>query len=205
MKVLVACEFSGVVREAFKRAGADATSCDLLDTEIPGKHHTGDVLDLAYSGDFDMMVAFPPCTHLSTTGACWFPEKIKDGRQQAGIDFFMAMVNAPIEKIAVENPVGIMSTQHEKPTQIIHPYYFGDPFQKETCLWLKNLKPLKHYKHDEFWNNKTWVDPGEFVHWEDKHGKVKRMPKWFSSANSKTRSKTFPGIADAMANQWCAD
>lgn len=196
MKVLIACEFSGLVREAFTKAGADATSCDLLDTEIPGKHHQGDVLPLAYGGGFDMMVAFPPCTHLAVSGARWFPEKRKDGRQQQGIDFFMQLIEAPIAQIAVENPIGIMSTHYKKPAQIVQPYYFGDPERKATCLWLKNLAPLVHIAEGE---EKTHV-PVDYI--VSKSGDKFTRIHYLGGGKGKERSKTFPGIARAMAEQW---
>ena len=127
-----------------------------------------------------MMIAFPPCTHLAVSGAAWFEEKRKDGRQQEGIDFFMALVNAPIDKIAIENPIGIMSKIYRKPDQIIHPYYFGDSYQKKTCLWLKNLPLLYHNKEPNLFDQEvTNVDKGEFIEWVDaKTGKIKRMATW---------------------------
>ena len=121
MKILIACEYSGSVRDAFIARGHEAISCDLLPTEVPGPHYQGSVLDML-DDRWDMMIAFPPCTHLATSGARWFKEKREDGRQQQGIDFFMALATANIEKIAIENPIGIMSTQWRKPDQIIQPY-----------------------------------------------------------------------------------
>lgn len=152
------------------------------------------------------MIAFPPCTHLAVSGAAWFEQKRKDGRQKEGIDFFMAMIKAPIEMIAVENPVGIMSKIYRKPDQIIQPYYFGNEASKKTCLWLKNLPPLYHNSQPNlFDSNVTHVGKGEIV--EFKSGC--KMPKWYAEAwklskeeRSKVRSKTFPGIANAMATQW---
>jgi site-specific DNA-cytosine methylase len=141
MRVLVACEYSGVVRDAFTAKGHFAMSSDLLPTESPGPHYQGDVMEIINDG-WDLLIAFPPCTHLANAGGAWFEQKRKDGRQRQGVDFFMRMVNAPIKKIAVENPQGIMSTMFRKPDQIIHPYYFGDPKKKATCLWLKNLPRL---------------------------------------------------------------
>jgi len=193
VRVLVACEFSGIVRDAFAARGHDAWSCDLLPTEQPGNHYQGDVLEILGEG-WDMMIAHPPCTHLAVSGARHFEQKRKDGRQQQGIDFFMAMINAPIEKIAVENPVGIMSSVYRKPDCIIQPWQFGDPYQKTTCLWLKNLPPLFPTKI---------VDKGEFVTFKS----GKRHQKWYADAfiagkHGYLRSKTFPGIAKAMAEQW---
>jgi len=139
---------------------------------------------------WDLMIAFPPCTHLAVSGAKHFAKKRADGRQQQGIDFFLQVVNANIPKIVVENPVGIMSTLFRKPDQIIQPWQFGDTAQKTTCLWLKDMPPLKHT---------NIVDKGEFY----TAPSGKRLPKWYSDNKSaKARSKTFQGIADAMAQQW---
>jgi hypothetical protein len=171
-------------------------------------------LKLLMGGGYDMMIAFPPCTHLTVSGARHFEQKRKDGRQQQGIDFFMSMINAPIEKIAVENPIGIMSSVYKKPSQIIQPYYFGDPFQKTTCLWLKNLKPLYYNLEPNLFDSNvtSTKDKGEFIYWIDKKtGKQKSQAKWYYDAlqqaktkeeRSTIRSKTFPGIAKAMATQW---
>ena len=198
MKILVACEESQAVTKELRALGHEAYSCDIKDCTggEPQWHIKGDAIKEAYSGKYDMMIAFPPCTHLATSGARWFKQKQKDGRQQQGIDFFMKMVNAPIDKIAIENPVGIMSTKYQKPTQIIQPWQFGDEAQKSTCLWLKGLDKLEHT---------NVVGKGEFVEWTTKDGKKKRMPKWFSQTKgdrSTYRSKTFMGIAKAMASQW---
>lgn len=211
MKVLIACEESQAVCKEFRKLGHEAYSADIIDCSggHPEWHIKGDVLDILNDG-WDMMIAFPPCTHLCVSGAAWFAEKIKDGRQQQGIDFFMSIVNAPIEKIAVENPVGIMSSKYREPSQIIQPYYFGDKAQKTTCLWLKNLRPLFHCAEDDLFYKKTHTEHGEFFEWIDgKTGKEKRQPKrvadaWKLPANerAKIRSKTFPGIAKAMATQW---
>jgi len=149
-----------------------------------------------------MLIAFPPCTHLAVSGARHFEQKIKDGRQQQGIDFFMEMINAPIDKICVENPIGIMSTKYRKPNQIIQPWMFGDKAQKSTCLWLKNLPLLVPT---------NIVEKGEFIEFISKKGVKKRQPKWYfdalknsknASERSKLRSKTFKGIAKAMATQF---
>lgn len=193
MKILIACEYSGIVRDAFTAHGHDAWSCDILPTESPGNHIQGDVLDQ----NWDMMIAFPPCTHLSVSGAMHFKVKSEDGRQAQGIDFFMSMINAPIERIAIENPVGIMSTRYRKADQIINPWQFGDPFQKRTCLWLKNLQRLTALIVDAPLFGME-VNRGEFYTAPD----GRRMQRWYSNASAKTRSKTFPGIAKAMADQW---
>jgi hypothetical protein len=160
---------------------------------------------------WDAMIAFPPCTHLAVSGAPHFEKKRADGRQQQGINFFMDMVNAPIKHIAIENPIGIMSKIYKLPTQKIQPYYFGDEAQKTTCLWLKNLPALYHNAAANLFDNEiTHVGKGDFFEWIDvKSGKLKRKPKWYADAfklksdeRSKVRSKTFPGIAEAMAKQW---
>jgi len=206
MRVLVACEESDEVRSRFEAKGHNAWSCDLQENrKQQAKHYKGSVFDIINDG-WDMMIAFPPCTHLATSGAAWFEQKRKDGRQKEGIDFFMAMINAPIEKIAVENPMGIMSTHYKRPSQIIQPYYFGDEVQKTTCLWLKNLPPLYHNAVPNLFDHfVTHVGKGEFV--VAKSGK--KMSKFHADAwslppaeRSKARSKTFPGIAQAMADQW---
>ena len=192
MKVLIACEYSGRVREAFRKLGHDALSCDLVPADDGSEHHyQGDVFDLQYE-KWDLMVAFPPCTHLASSGAKHFAAKRADGRQQQGIDFFMDIVllGEKIGKYAIENPVGIMSTQWRKPDQKIQPWQFGDAAQKTTCLWLHNLPLLQPTEV---------VDKGEF--YVSPSGK--RLPKWYSdNKSSKVRSTTFQGIANAMADQW---
>jgi hypothetical protein len=190
MKVLVACEYSGTVRDAFIKRGHDAISCDILPTDSPGPHYQGDVRDILNDG-WDIMIAHPPCTHLAVSGAAWFAEKRADGRQQIGIDFFMEMINADIPKICVENPVCIMSSVYRKPDQIIQPYMFGHAESKKTCLWLKNLSklvPTNDVKSE----------------WEllpkNKRERLHYLPP--SEDRWKLRSKTFHGIAEAMATQW---
>lgn len=182
LKVLVACEYSGSVRDAFNRLGHDAMSCDLLPTDVPGPHYQGNVRDLL---DFpwDLMIAHPPCTHLSVSGARHFTDKRMDGRQQSAISFFMMLARSPVERIVIENPVCIMSTIWRKPDQTIQPWQFGHGETKATCLWLKGLPPLRA----------TNIVEG-------REHRIHRMPpgpnRW------KERSKTFQGIADAMADQW---
>jgi site-specific DNA-cytosine methylase len=180
MRVLVACEYSGVVRDAFIAAGHDAMSCDLLPTEKPGPHHQGDVRDIIGDG-FDLMVAHPPCTHLAVSGARWFQEK--QAEQAEALAFVRFLLDAPIPRIALENPVSIISSRIRKPTQIIQPWQFGHGETKATCLWLQNLPPLV---------------PTNVV--EGREARVHRMPpgpdRW------KERSRTFTGIAAAMAAQW---
>lgn len=180
MKVLVACEFSGRVREAFKKRGHDAWSCDLLDTEIPGNHIKGDVLEILDKG-WDLMIAHPPCTHLAVSGARWFINKRNEQKQS--IDFFLRLVHTPINKICVENPIGIMSTHFRKPDQIIQPWQFGHGETKATCLWLKGLPRLT---------------PTNIV--EGREQRIHNMAP--SKDRGKVRSITYQGIADAMAEQW---
>jgi hypothetical protein len=186
MKILIACEESDEVRGRFEKLGFDAWSCDLQESRNPNaKHYKGSVYDIINEG-WNAMIAFPPCTHLAVSGASWFDQKRKDGRQQEGIDFFMSMINAPIKHIAIENPVGIMSKIYKKPTQIIQPYYFGDKAQKTTCLWLKNLPPLYHNSAPNLFDDVvTHTEKGEFFEWIDtKTGKKKRQPLWFKEARN---------------------
>lgn len=211
MRILIACEESDEVRSRFEKIGFDAYSCDIQPNRNPNaKHFQCDIFDIL-NNEWLAMIAFPPCTHLAVSGAAWFDKKRQDGRQVKAIEFFMQIVNAPIKHICIENPVGIMSKQYKRPTQIIQPYYFGDKAQKTTCLWLKNLPPLYYNAAPNLFDNKvTHTDKGEFFEWKDKKtGKIKRQPLWFKQARSlkpnersKTRSKTFPGIAQAMADQW---
>ena len=200
MRVLIACEESQVVTKEFRKRGHEAYSCDIIECSggKPKWHIKDDVLKII-NDDWDMMIAFPPCTHLAVSGAAWFKEKRKDGRQQEGIDFFMDIINAPIEKIAVENPIGIMSSIYRKPDQIIQPYYFGDREQKTTCLWLKNMPKLFHFKEDTLFDNKTHTDV-DYIY--SRVGKKYTRIHWIGGGHGKTRSKTFPGIAKAMGKQW---
>jgi site-specific DNA-cytosine methylase len=193
-KVLVACEESDEVRGRFEALGFDAWSCDLQPNRNPNaKHYQGNIFDIINNG-WDAMIAFPPCTDLAVSGAGYFAKKIADGRQQNSIDFFLRIANADIPKIAIENPVGIMSKKFRKPNQIIQPYYFGDEASKKTCLWLKNLPLLKHLKEPNlFESNVTWVDKGKIVN---------GYPAWMFNNDKKHRSKTFPGIAQAMVDTW---
>jgi hypothetical protein len=213
MRILIACEESDEVRSRFEALGFDAYSCDLQPNRNPkAKHYQKDIFEVIQLG-WDAMKAFPPCTHLAVSGAAWFEQKKKDGRQKEAIDFFLAIAEAPIKHIAIENPIGIMSKIYKKPDQIIHPYYFGDPHQKNTCLWLKNLPLLYHNKTPNLFDEiVTHTSKGNFFEWIDsKTGKKKKQSEWFYKAafsnhkdgtRSKIRSKTFPGIAEAMANQW---
>ena len=180
MKVLIACEFSGIVREAFKNKGHDAWSCDLLDTEIPGKHLKTNVLDLI-DDNWDLMIAHPPCTYLAVSGARWF--KDRQVEQAKALEFVRLLMNAPIPRIAIENPISIISTRIRKPDQIIQPWQFGHGETKATCLWLKNLIKLKSTN----------------IVKERKH-RVHLLPP--SKTRWKARSRTYQGIALAMASQW---
>ncbi len=180
MRVLVACEFSGVVRDAFKERGHDAWSCDLLPTETPGKHFQQDVLSILEDG-WDLLIAHPPCTHLAVSGARWFKEKQEE--QKEALLFVRALLDAPIARIALENPVSIISSRVRKPNQIIQPWQFGHGETKATCLWLKGLPNLV---------------PTNIV--SGREARVHRMPP--SPDRWKERSKTFTGIAQAMAAQW---
>lgn len=180
MKVLVACEYSGRVRDAFRSRGHDALSCDLLPGDVPGPHYQGDVRDLL-TDHWDLMIAHPPCTHLAVSGARWFKDKQEEQKQ--ALDFVRLLLNAPIEKIALENPVSVISSRIRKPDQIIQPWQFGHGETKKTCLWLKNLEPLKA----------TDVVDG-------RENRIHRMPP--SADRWKLRSVTYQGIADAMADQW---
>lgn len=180
MRVLVACEFSGVVRDAFRAQGHEAVSCDLLPSEASGPHHQGDVREILGDG-WDLMVAHPPCTHLAVSGARWFKEK--QAEQAEALAFVATLLEAPIPRIALENPVSIISSRIRKPDQIIQPWMFGHGETKATCLWLKGLPTLQ---------------PTEVV--SGREARVHRMPpgpdRW------KLRSVTYPGIARAMAAQW---
>lgn len=209
MRILLACEESQAVTIEFRKYGHEAYSCDIVDCTggHPEWHIKGDVLEQLDKG-WDMMIAFPPCTHLAVSGAAHFAKKRADGRQQAAIKFFMAMVNAPIPRIAIENPVGIMSRIYKKPTQIIQPYYFGDEAQKTTCLWLKNMPTLYHNKIPNLFDYEiTHVGKGEMNVIKRLSGKTELRAAWidkFGKAEdrSSVRSKTFKGIAEAMAKQW---
>ena len=212
MRVLVACEESQAVTKAFRKLGHEAYSCDIQECsgDKPEWHIKGDAIKEAYSGKYDLMIAHPPCTYLAVSGARWMYNK--DGsvnkerltNQRKALNFVQKLMDAPIEKIAIENPVSVISSQIRKPDQIIQPYEYGHSEAKKTCLWLKNLPLLRSTKI---------VDKGEFVEWVDKNGKKKRQAKWYldvltkaktKAERQKLRSKTYQGIADAIANQWGA-
>lgn len=183
MKILIACEYSGIVRDAFIQKGHDAISCDLLPTESHGPHYQGDVRDII-DEEWDIVIAHPPCDHLAVSGARWFEQKRKDGRQQRAIEFFMMFANLDhVQKVCIENPVSIMSTIWRKPDQCIQPWQFGHGEVKRTCLWLKGLPKLI---------------PTEMV--EGREERVWKMPPGPNRA--KERSRFYKGIANAMAEQW---
>ena len=182
MKVLIACEFSGIVREAFKAKGHDAWSCDLLPSEIPGQHYVGDVRYIMNTG-FDLMIAHPPCTYLAVSGARWF--KDRQIEQKMALCFVQDLMEAKIPKICIENPIGVISTKIRKSDQIIQPWQFGHGETKATCLWLKRLPKLI---------------PTNIV--SGRENRIHKMPP--SPNRGKERSRTYPGIAAAMGEQWGA-
>lgn len=192
MKILVACEESQAVTIEFRKLGHEAYSCDIIECSggHPEWHIMKDVREIL-NEKWDMIIAFPPCTDLAVSGAAWFEEKRKDGRQQASIDFFMLFANHPCQRIAIENPVWIMSSIWRKPNQIIQPYEYGHPEQKKTCLWLKGLPKLTETNnvYDEM-----MLLP------RNKRERLHYLPP--GPDRAKQRSKTFPGIAKAMAEQW---
>lgn len=193
MKVLVACEYSGIVSKAFRDRGHDAVSCDLLPNELTDNqyHYQGDVRPLLELYKWDLMIAHPPCTHLAVSGARWF--KDKEEEQKEALDFVRTLMEADIPRICIENPVSVISSRIRKPDQIIQPWMFGHEATKTTCLWLKNLPMLVPT---------NVVDKGK--RHVTKSGKS--LPEWYNLPPSedrwKIRSKTFQGIADAMALQW---
>lgn len=180
MRVLIACEFSGTVRDAFARHGHESISCDLLRTEVAGPHYRGDVFDIIDDG-WDLMIAHPPCTHLAVSGARWFKNKVREQRE--AIEFVARLMAAEIPRIALENPISVISTKIRRPDQIIQPWQFGHGETKATCLWLKGLPPLVS----------TRIVSG-------RKPRVHKMPP--SADRWKLRSTTFSGIAAAMADQW---
>lgn len=227
MKVIIGCERSGIIRDAFIRKGHDAISCDLEPTDVPGPHHQGDILELLENEYFDLGIIHPPCTFIANSSIQWlshpddkylpfeerrpnpfYPTRRED--QKKAIIFFkklLFMYPQKIGKLCLENPIpyGALTKDVGMYSQIVEPYYFGDSFNKPTCLWLKNLPKLIYIKQDDLFYKKTVVDEGEY--------KVlssgKRIPKWYSDAKvgnkdktQRVRSKTFPGMAQAMADQW---
>jgi hypothetical protein len=190
VKVLIACEYSGTVRDAFIRAGHEAMSCDLIDTETPGPHYKGNVADVIENG-WDLMIAHPPCTDIAVSGAAWFKEKIADGRQSRALDFVRFLMGQEIPRICVENPVSVISSKIRKPDQIIQPWMFGHKEQKATCLWLKGLPKLREQN-----NVKTEMMLLPKRERERLHYLSPGPDRW------KERSRTYAGIAQAFADQW---
>lgn len=198
MRVLCACEESQAVTAELRRGGHTAFSCDLLPTSgrHPEWHIQADALEVVKM-DWDMVIAFPPCTHLAVSGAAWFERKRRNGQQDMGIGFFKAFTALDhVPRVAIENPVGIMSKLYRKPDQIIQPWMFGDPYEKKTCLWLKGLPPLEP-------TNEVEPEPRKV------YESGNTMPTWYADAwslsphdRAMVRSKTFPGVAKAMATQW---
>lgn len=204
MRVLIACEYSGRVRDAFIARGHDALSCDLLPTERPGPHYTGDVRDILGEG-WDLMIAHPPCTYLSVSGMHWTKRGLRDPKlTEDALDFVRLLMNAPIERICIENPVSIISSRIRKPDQIVQPWQFGDDASKKTCLWLKNL-PILDTSDKSKWIKGRIVGEGKdgwtIVRWGNQtdsgHNRLgPKEDRW------KERSLTYQGIANAMAEQW---
>ena len=206
MKILVACEESQAITKEFRKLGHEAFSCDLIPCSggHPEWHIQGDALEEANSRKYDLMVAHPPCTYLSVSGNRWLYNK--DGskneerweNRRKALFFVKQLMDAPIKHISIENPISVISSQIRKPNQIVQPFMFGDEARKTTCLWTKNLPLLKPT---------NIVSQGEIIEWVDKRGKVKTMAKWYDEARSKKdraklRSKTFPGMAKAIATQY---
>ena len=179
-RVLVACEYSGTVRDAFAALGHDAMSCDILPSERPGNHYRGDVREVLDAG-WDLMICHPPCTHLAVSGARWFKDKVRE--QAEALDFVRLLLAAPIPRIALENPVSVISSKIRKPDQVIQPWQHGHGETKATCLWLKGLPKLKPSNVVEGREQRIWKLPPSADRWKE-------------------RSRTFPGIASAMASQW---
>lgn len=202
MKVLVACEYSGVVTKAFRAKGHQAFSCDVLPTDGVLQHHLmGDVRQYL-DGDWDLVVGFPPCNDLSAIGACYWKEKQADGRQQASFQLVQDIYNSA-DKVAIENPIGWMNSNWRKPDQIINPFQFGDPWKKKTCLWLKGLPLLQPTNIVDPLG--SWVDGGTYSHrlrGQREGAKQSVGPSVSMSERTRARNKTFQGIADAMAEQW---
>lgn len=192
MKVLVGCECSGVVREAFRKRGHDAYSCDIIPSDDNSPYHIQDDITNILTQGWDLLIGHPPCTYLCTSGNRWMNNPDRQEKRKQAVEFFKMLAEAPIEKICLENPVGVLSTLYKKPTQIIQMWQFGHEEAKKTCLWLKGLPNLKPTKIV----TPTYVTLSS----------GKKLPKWYSNASvknrAKIRSKTFQGFADAMAEQW---
>lgn len=192
MRILIACEQSGLVREAFRKLGHEAFSCDIVPSEIPG-HHIQDDVRNHFNEGWDMMIAFPPCTYLAISGAAYFSKRLHE--QKEALCFVSSLMNAPIDRIAIENPVGVINSKIRRPDQIVHPFYFGDPIRKATCLWLNGLPrlvPTKIVKPD-------LISTGDGKVYSLHHYNSWGMP---AEERRKFRSRTSPGVAHAMAEQW---
>jgi hypothetical protein len=198
MRVLIACEYSGRVREAFAARGHDSWSCDLRESELPGAHIQADVLSVLDDG-WDLMIAHPPCRYLSYAGMAYWNKPGRDEYREDALRFFMQLVNAPIPRWCIENPRGLPNQVYRQPDQVIHPYQFGDPAWKRTCLWLKNLPPLWYSQPGELFSGIGLAPPPPVS--IDRSGK-KRYFTDSAVRDSFERSRTFPGIANAMAEQW---
>lgn len=202
MKVLVACEFSGTVRDEFLRLGHDAVSCDLLPTEKEGPHIQGDVLDVLKAERFDLMIAHPPCTYLTVAANRAFKEDpTRYQKREEAFRFAMSLYNADVPRVCMENPMGYLNTHFRRPDQIIHPWMFGDCEMKRTCLWLKKLPKLTWISNPTKPKRERVYNDGNAVYWHDtcKKGRNANLERW------QARAKTFPGIAHAMAVQWGSD
>lgn len=203
MNVLIVCEYSGVVRDAFRALGHNAVSCDLRPTESPGPHIQADALEvLAGGGLWDLLIAHPPCTFLSYAGTNSWNKPGRAEKRQEALDFFLALYNAKIPRVAVENPVGWANVAFRKPDQIVHPMHFGDRAYKRTCLWLRNLPPLIHVREDDLFGPRTWTDKPEPVKVDNTPRAKARHFTDGGNRSAKKRAKTFPGMARAMAEQW---
>jgi len=195
MKVLIACEFSGIVRDAFKKRGHNVWSCDILPTDLTGNHIQDDVLNILNDG-WDLMIAHPPCTYICAGSMNWlYRETGRYKKMLDAIEFIKKLLNAPIDKIALENPIGLISSKIRKPNQIIRAYYFGEPYKKDICLWLKNLPKLIHIKETDLFDVKTHANQPykTFDFWS--------TDRYTEKGESK-KSITFQGVAKAMAEQW---
>ena len=197
MKVLVACEFSGIVRDAFLKRGHDAWPCNILPTEKPGPHIQDDVLKHLEDG-WDLMIAHPPCTYLSYVANRVWNKPGREEKREEAYKFFMQLLNAPIHEICIENPVGLPNTRYRKPDQIIHPYYFGEPFQKRTCLWLKNLSLLDYEKTIIQKPEPMYICQGP----KSKGKRINWCEGYRGGKRAHNRSRFWTGIAKAMAEQW---
>lgn len=195
MRALIACEFSGIVRDAFRALGHDAMSCDLEPSERPGPHYQGDVRDVLGDG-WDLLIGFPPCTYLSRAGARWWGDPVREALALEALAFVRLLWDAPIPRVALENPIGRLNSWWRYPDQVIEPWHFGDPYTKRTCLWLRGVPPLMA----------THIVGGRVLPWVQSNTGLgrRRGQNWHPGVARKVRdlSRTFPGVANAMASQW---